>query len=153
MAAECPNGSVPWKQIYGEDEFILKPPLFESQIRAAKQARRVDAAQLERAAKDYSARRLAALEEAERRQREVAAATGIGVGAVVAAAPVPSAAAVVAAAPVAAAGTAAAPAAADGPPLPPGWAVATAPSGKKYYYHTQTQKRVWKRPTAETPIS
>jgi hypothetical protein len=157
MAAECPNGSVPWKAIYGEGEFVLRPPLFESQIRAAKAARRVDPVRLEAAARDYARARVAALEEAERRQREMGAAAGgaeaAGAGAgVVAAGPVPSS-MVAAAAPVAAAAAPAAAAAADGPPLPAGWASATAPSGKTYYYHTQTQKRVWRRPTAETPTS
>jgi hypothetical protein len=165
MAAECPNGSVPWKTIYGEREFVLRPPLFESQLRAARERKRVDPQALERAAKHYAQARLAALEESERRQREVAAAAGMA--GVAGAAVAPATAVVAAPATVglkregwdagAAAATAAAPAgaasAAADEALPSGWASATAPSGKKYYYHTTTQKRVWRRPTAETPIS
>lgn len=36
--------------------------------------------------------------------------------------------------------------------LPAGWAVAFDPSGKPYYWHKKTQKTMWEKPTADTPI-
>ncbi len=37
--------------------------------------------------------------------------------------------------------------------LPPGWAVATDPSGRTYFWHRKTQKVQWERPTEDTPIN
>lgn len=37
--------------------------------------------------------------------------------------------------------------------LPPGWAVATDPTGRTYFWHRKTQKVQWERPTEDTPIN
>lgn len=42
QAVECPNGTVNWKQIYGEEAFILRAPVYESQLREKRKLRTVD---------------------------------------------------------------------------------------------------------------
>lgn len=37
--------------------------------------------------------------------------------------------------------------------LPAGWAVAHDAAGKAYYWHKKTQKTMWEKPTADTPIN
>jgi hypothetical protein len=51
---ECPNGTVNWKQIYGEDAFILRPPIYESQLRERRKLRTVDEADLRQRAEAYA---------------------------------------------------------------------------------------------------
>lgn len=51
---ECPNGTVNWKQIYGEDAFILRPPIYESQLREKRRMRTVDEAGLRERAEAYA---------------------------------------------------------------------------------------------------
>lgn len=54
QAVECPNGTVNWKQIYGEEAFILRPPIYESQLRARRQLRTVDEADLRQRADAFA---------------------------------------------------------------------------------------------------
>lgn len=51
---ECPNGTVNWKQIYGEEAFILRPPIYESQLRERRQLRTVDEADLRQKAEAFA---------------------------------------------------------------------------------------------------
>ena len=51
----CPNGnSVNWKGVYGEDEFVIKPPVFESQLRSRRAMKRVDAPDLTQRAREFA---------------------------------------------------------------------------------------------------
>ncbi|KAF8069424.1 GRIK2 [Scenedesmus sp. PABB004] len=141
QAAECPNGTVNWKAIYGEDTFVLRPPVYESQLRERRKLKTVDAADLTRRAEEFAK---AALEKQgkawEEVQREAEASqTAVQPPAAQAAAD--------------AGGAAAQPAAAGSAPkpdegLPEGWAVAHDPNGKPYYWHKATQKVQWDKPTA-----
>jgi hypothetical protein len=54
MAAMCPNGTVNWKQIYGEDAFVLRPPIYESDLREKRRAKQFDAADIEKRAREYA---------------------------------------------------------------------------------------------------
>lgn len=54
QAVECPNGTVNWKQIYGEDAFILRPPIYESQLREKRKMRTVDEADLRQKAEAFA---------------------------------------------------------------------------------------------------
>jgi hypothetical protein len=54
QAVECPNGTVNWKQIYGEEAFILRPPIYESQLRERRQLRTVDEADLRQKAEAFA---------------------------------------------------------------------------------------------------
>jgi len=53
-ASECTSGTVNWRQIYGDNAFILRPPVYWSEELAAKKAKQPDAGLLERQAKEYS---------------------------------------------------------------------------------------------------
>jgi len=48
------NGTVNWKGIYGEDAFILRPPVYESMLRERRQYKTVDAEQLAKKAQEYA---------------------------------------------------------------------------------------------------
>jgi hypothetical protein len=54
QAVECPNGTVNWKQIYGEDAFVLRPPIHESQLREKRKLRTVDEADLRQKAEAFA---------------------------------------------------------------------------------------------------
>lgn len=54
QAAECPNGTVNWKGVYGEDAFVLRPPVYESQLRERRQYKTVDADKLAARAQEYA---------------------------------------------------------------------------------------------------
>ena len=42
----------------------------------------------------------------------------------------------------------------DDEPLPAGWSMTMDPtSGKPYFWHKKTQKTIWERQTADTPIN
>lgn len=38
-------------------------------------------------------------------------------------------------------------------PMPAGWAIAKDANQRAYYWHKKTQKTIWERPTADTPIN
>lgn len=54
QAVECPNGTVNWKQIYGEDAFVLRPPIYESQMREKRKLRTVNEADLRQKAEAFA---------------------------------------------------------------------------------------------------
>lgn len=43
-----------WRQIYGDNAFILRPPMYWSEELAAKKARQVDVAALEKRAREFA---------------------------------------------------------------------------------------------------
>jgi hypothetical protein len=45
---------VNWKQIYGEDAFVLRPPIYESQLREKRKLRTVDEADLRQKAEAFA---------------------------------------------------------------------------------------------------
>eukprot|EP00967_Tisochrysis_lutea_P045385 scaffold55123_cov20-Tisochrysis_lutea.AAC.1 len=53
-ASECTSGTVNWRQIYGDNAFILRPPVYWSEELAAKKARQPDAGILEKQAREYA---------------------------------------------------------------------------------------------------
>lgn len=54
QAVECPNGTVNWKGIYGEDAFILRPPVYESQLRERRKLKEVNEDALRKQAEEYA---------------------------------------------------------------------------------------------------
>jgi hypothetical protein len=54
QAVECPNGTVNWKGIYGEDAFVLRPPVYESQLRERRRLRTCDEDAVRKAAEQYA---------------------------------------------------------------------------------------------------
>lgn len=54
MAAACPNGTVNWKQIYGDEAFVHRPPVYESELMERRKAKQVDAADLAKRAQEYA---------------------------------------------------------------------------------------------------
>ena len=54
QAANCTNGTINWKQIYGDEAFRLKAPLYESDFERLRKAKQVDYEGLERRAKEYA---------------------------------------------------------------------------------------------------
>lgn len=54
QAVECPNGTVNWKAIYGEDAFMLRPPIYESQLRERRKLKQVDEADLVKRAEQFA---------------------------------------------------------------------------------------------------
>jgi hypothetical protein len=50
----CPNGTVNWKAIYGEEAFILRPPVYESELRARRQRKEVNVDELEKRAQEFA---------------------------------------------------------------------------------------------------
>lgn len=131
QAVECPNGTVNWKGIYGENAFVLRPPVYESDLRERRRLRTCDEDAVRKAAEQYA--------------KSLAAQQGISWDEVKRAAEASQHATQVAAQPTQQ------PAAAAGRPeegLPDGWAVAYDPNGKPYYWHKATQKTQWDRPTA-----
>jgi hypothetical protein len=114
QAAQCSVGTVNWKNMYGPEAFLLRRPVFWSEIEAAMKAKTIDFKNLEAKAKEYA--------EA-RRQGKVP-------GAAAAATPVVMA--------------------AQDPDLAPGWAAAKDSEGKTYYWHRETKKVQWNKPTLES---
>ena len=50
----CTNGTINWKQIYGDDAFRLKRPIYESDYQALKKSKQVDLVDLEKRARQYA---------------------------------------------------------------------------------------------------
>lgn len=103
--------------MYGQEAFLLRRPVFWSEIEAAMKARAIDFKNLEAKAKEYA--------EARRQGK------------------VPGAMAAAAAAPVQP------PPPRQDPDLPLGWAAAKDSEGKTYYWHRETKKVQWNKPTLE----
>lgn len=129
QAANCPNGTIDWQRMYGAHAFVMHAPIFQSDIDAAKKAKQIHFQELEQQARDYAKMRM----EAASKQKELDIAAKTAQEMVAEAGPVvtlPQAEA----------------------PLPPGWATAHDAQGKVYYWHTQSKKVQWDKPTLETPI-
>ena len=58
QAANCTNGTVNWRRLYGDDAFRLKPPIYPSDEDKSKKAREVDFKSLEDRAKEWAKVRL-----------------------------------------------------------------------------------------------
>lgn len=156
QAAQCNVGTVNWQKMYGENAFRIQRAIFQSDIDAAKKAKQIDFAELEKRACEYAKMR----EEASKKQLQpvqLPVMQGLPPAAAVAA---PAAAATTAAdvdmvdggaAPAAAAAAPAAKPEAEG--LPEGWAVAYDAQKRPYYWHRKTKRVTWEKPTEETPIT
>lgn len=54
QAAQCTNGTINWKGIYGEDAFVLKEPLYHSDYSRIAKEKQVDLTALEAQARQYA---------------------------------------------------------------------------------------------------
>ena len=54
QAAQCTNGTINWKGIYGEDAFKLKEPLYHSDYSRIAKEKQVDLTALEARAQQYA---------------------------------------------------------------------------------------------------
>ena len=54
QAANCTNGTINWKQIYGEEAFRLKAPLYESDFERLRKVKQVDFDDLAKRATEYA---------------------------------------------------------------------------------------------------
>jgi len=123
---------VNWRQIYGDKEFVLRPPTYWSEELARIKAKQVDAEDLEKRARDFAK----AQAEKEGLNFDAILKHGQEMNALEPEAVIPKAAPPP-----------------EEAPLPVGWAQAADPNtGKPYFWHKKTQKTVWERPTADTPI-
>ena len=48
------NGTINWRQIYGDEAFRLKPAIFPSDVDRAKKEKEIDVEVLERQAREYA---------------------------------------------------------------------------------------------------
>ena len=53
QAVNCTNGTINWRQIYGDEAFKLKPAIFPSDVDRAKKERQVDIEALEKQAREF----------------------------------------------------------------------------------------------------
>lgn len=129
QAAQCTNGTINWRRLYGDESFRLKDPLYESQLLQIHKDREIDLAALEARARQYS-----------EMKSSTAAINMSGVGQQVQGMALDAGGSAVSKPP---------PAKAD---LPPGWALAKDDAGRVYYWHVKTKKVTWDVPTASTSI-
>lgn len=54
QAANCTNGTINWKQIYGEDAFRLKTPLYPSDYDRLAKEKVIDVQALEKRAREFA---------------------------------------------------------------------------------------------------
>lgn len=152
QAANCTNGTINWRQIYGDDAFVLKDPLYWSDIKKHLDKKKVDVDDLKKRAEEFAKMKSESMgvdyDGMTKKAQEMM--TSADNGAPEAAA---NGSAAAEAEPKQGDGTAAAaPAAAAEEPLPPGWGAAQDTQGRTYYWHKKTQKVQWERPTADTPV-
>ncbi|KAL3149148.1 hypothetical protein ABBQ32_001983 [Trebouxia sp. C0010 RCD-2024] len=142
QAAQCTNGTINWKGIYGEDAFVLKEPLYHSDYSRIAKEKQVDLTALEARARQYAKEKCTA---AGMDYDEVVTQAVVWQGAVTAAGDTASAAPVTQDAEDK-------PSAGDAQEsLPEGWSEAKDQQQRTYYWHTKTKKVQWERPTAATP--
>ncbi len=55
QAAQCTNGTINWRQLYGDESFRLKQPLYESDLLKMHKGKAVDLGRLEAQARQYAA--------------------------------------------------------------------------------------------------
>mmetsp|Transcript_7048 Transcript_7048/g.20623 ORF Transcript_7048/g.20623 Transcript_7048/m.20623 type:complete len:183 (+) Transcript_7048:333-881(+) len=154
QAVNCTNGTINWKQIYGEEAFRLKSPVYESDYVKLRKGKEVDLEDLGKRAQQYAKMRAESLGIDYSAMKEKAAAMLKDNEAAVAAAQSKDS---------AAAGTkrpaegepAATPALVkpktEGAALPAGWSTATDAQGRTYYWHTKTKKVQWTVPDENSP--
>ena len=53
QAINCTNGTINWKQIYGEESFKLKAPVYPSEYDAVAKAKQVDVDRLKKLAEEW----------------------------------------------------------------------------------------------------
>ncbi len=53
QAINCTNGTINWKQIYGEESFKLKAPVYPSEYDAVAKAKQVDVEKLKKLAEQW----------------------------------------------------------------------------------------------------
>lgn len=126
--------------MYGEDVFKLKKAVFQSDIEALKKAKEINFAELEKRARDYAKMRAESAGKsyddiAKKAQQMLSEGQKEG------------------AAPAAAAPPQQQPEEKQGDQLPEGWAVAYDAQKRPYFWHTQTKKVQWDKPTKDTPIT
>lgn len=135
QAANCTNGTINWRSVYGDDAFIMRQPIFWSDINARIKYKESGMKDLEERAKAYAKARaeeqglsweamMAAAEMLRNKEPEE----------IIPKVEVPSA------------------AGADEDALPAGWSVAFDATGRPYYWNKKTQKVQWDKPTEDTPI-
>eukprot|EP01023_Acetabularia_acetabulum_P008398 TRINITY_DN1363_c0_g1_i11.p2 TRINITY_DN1363_c0_g1~~TRINITY_DN1363_c0_g1_i11.p2 ORF type:complete len:263 (-),score=50.42 TRINITY_DN1363_c0_g1_i11:356-1144(-) len=54
QAVNCSIGTIRWKDIYGEDAFIIRPPLYWSEIQEKRKRKIIDLVKLENDAKEFA---------------------------------------------------------------------------------------------------
>mmetsp|Transcript_28702 Transcript_28702/g.80798 ORF Transcript_28702/g.80798 Transcript_28702/m.80798 type:complete len:170 (+) Transcript_28702:147-656(+) len=139
QASTCPNGTVDWKDKYGNDAFQLRinqdPKDFRDPTPAEWSGMMQD---LDKKSKEFIKMRTEALEkvnfeEISQKVAEVLQQAEAQMG-------------------ISFTPAAAAPPAAEAPKddLPPGWAAAVDAQGRTYYWFKKTQKVQWEKPTLES---
>eukprot|EP01024_Parvocaulis_polyphysoides_P067885 TRINITY_DN8196_c1_g3_i1.p1 TRINITY_DN8196_c1_g3~~TRINITY_DN8196_c1_g3_i1.p1 ORF type:complete len:334 (+),score=32.07 TRINITY_DN8196_c1_g3_i1:149-1150(+) len=61
QAVNCSIGTIRWKDIYGEDAFIIRPPLYWSEIQEKRKRKKLDLQKLEHDAKEFAKQTAATL--------------------------------------------------------------------------------------------
>ena len=54
QAVNCTNGTINWRQIYGDDAFTIKPPVYWSEYAKKMKKKDVDIKELEKRAREYA---------------------------------------------------------------------------------------------------
>lgn len=124
QAATCSTGTVNWKTIYGPRAFLRQPTVFPSDLDRALEKKRVNIKALEEDLDRYVQGDGGVMKHA----KNSSAVQGGGARQV--ARPVQRQ-------------------VVEEPDLPAGWAAAKDGQGKVYYWHKETKKVQWQRPTAE----
>ncbi|CAD7700567.1 unnamed protein product [Ostreobium quekettii] len=145
QAVNCTNGTINWRQIYGDEAFTIKPPVFWSEMADKQKKKEVDVKELARRAREYARMQCQAqgidydemirgaqvFQHAPEQKPQLPVTSqqngGSAGGAVKKEAP-------------------------EGD-LPEGWAVARDAQQRVYYWHKKTQKVQWDKPTKDTPVS
>lgn len=129
QAATCSTGTVDWKTIYGPSSFLRKPTVFPSDIDNYLRRKKVNIEEL-----DGDVARFLEVKQQGGNTAELVMEHSKYVAGNDLAAPKPRQPQrrII-----------------DEPDLPPGWAAAKDGSGKVYYFHRETKKVQWQRPTSE----
>ena len=59
QAANCKTGTIPWRVVFGDEAFVVRKPVFWSQVLAKRAEKEVDHEQLAQAAADYAEKQAA----------------------------------------------------------------------------------------------
>jgi hypothetical protein len=54
QAANCKTGTIPWRIVFGDEAFIVRKPVFWTDVLAKREARKVDLEQLSKVAERYA---------------------------------------------------------------------------------------------------